>query len=77
MRRAGIDVGATYVVEGSVRRIGSRRRIVVRLVNAETRTLLWCDRFDGTLAARFAFHDTVANQVASAICQTVRNAEMT
>src|SRR5262245_25033773 len=37
------------VVEGSVRRGGNRVRISAQLIEAETGTHLWADRFDGSL----------------------------
>jgi TolB-like protein len=44
----GRELGVRYVLEGSVRKAGSRVRITGQLVEAATGTHLWADRFDGT-----------------------------
>ena len=46
VRKIGADLGVRYVIEGSVRRIGSTLRINVQLTSAETGEQLWSDRFD-------------------------------
>lgn len=75
--RGGIDFGATYLVGGSVVRYSrAKARILVRLTNAETRTLLWCDRFDVSVVGPFIVQETFANQLAGAIHNAVRNAEI-
>ena len=49
-----------YVLEGSVRKAGKRVRITAQLIEAETDTHLWADRFDGALEAIFDLQDHVA-----------------
>ena len=54
VRQIGRGLGVRYVLEGSVRKIGSILRVNVQLVSAETGAHLWSDRFDeeiGQLAA--------------------------
>ena len=54
VRTIGEELGVRYVLEGSVRRLGSTLRINAQLVSAETGVHLWSDRFDeqiGELAA--------------------------
>ena len=48
-----------YVLEGSVRKAGSRVRITGQLVDAATGAHLWADRFDGTLEDVFDLQDQV------------------
>ena len=74
--RTGLDPSATYVTEGRVRRSGSRFRALIQLVNAETRALLWCQRYEGTVANHFVIHERIANEVAGAIQRIARNAEI-
>jgi adenylate cyclase len=45
-RRIGHDLGVRYVVEGSVRRGGDRILVNVHLVDAESGTQVWADRFE-------------------------------
>jgi TolB-like protein len=47
------ELGATYLVEGSVRRSASQVRITAQLTESRTGTVLWSDRFDGELADIF------------------------
>ena len=48
------ELGVQYVVEGSVRRAGSRVRITAQLIDAETDRHLWAERYDRELADSFA-----------------------
>jgi TolB-like protein/class 3 adenylate cyclase len=76
VREVGRELGVNYVVEGTVRRGGDRLRISVQLVNAETRTQLWSDRFEGAIEDIFEFQDRIAAQVAGAIHPAIRDAEI-
>ena len=49
VRQVGRDLGVRYVLEGSVRKVGSKVRITGQLVDAQTGAHLWADRFDGDL----------------------------
>ena len=53
------ELGVQYVVEGSVRRAGSRVRITAQLIDAETDRHLWAERYDRELADIFAIQDEV------------------
>ena len=53
------ELGVQYVVEGSVRRAGSRVRITAQLIDAETDRHLWAERYDRELADIFAIRDEV------------------
>jgi adenylate cyclase len=46
VRAIGEELGVRYVLEGSVRRIGSTLRVNVQLISGETGAHLWSDRFD-------------------------------
>jgi TolB-like protein/DNA-binding winged helix-turn-helix (wHTH) protein len=46
VRTVGDELGVRYVIEGSVRRIGSALRVNAQLVSSETGAHLWSDRFD-------------------------------
>jgi len=65
-----------YVLEGSVRNAGGRIRITAQLIEAETRSHLWADRFDGTLQDVFDLQDQVAVSVAGIIEPTLKSAEI-
>ena len=46
VRKIGEELGVRYVLEGSVRRMGTTLRVNVQLISAETGAHLWSDRFD-------------------------------
>lgn len=76
VRRIGREVGVRYVLEGSVRRAGSRLRISAQLIEAASGAHLWADRFDGEVGDVFELQDRVTACVVSAIAPKVEQAEM-
>ena len=76
IKQVGRELGVRYVLEGSVRKAGDRVRITAQLIEAETRSHLWADRFDGTLQDVFDLQDQVAVSVAGIIEPTLKSAEM-
>jgi adenylate cyclase len=76
VKQVGRELGVRYVLEGSVRKAGSRVRITAQLIEAETGTHLWADRFEGSLADVFELQDRVAFGVAGVIEPTLRQAEI-
>ena len=76
VKQVGRELGVRYVLEGSVRKGGSRVRITAQLIEAETGAHLWADRFDGTLEDVFDLQDKVASSVAGVIEPTLQTAEV-
>jgi TolB-like protein/class 3 adenylate cyclase len=76
VKRVGRELGVRYVLEGSVRKGGGRVRITGQLIDAETGTHLWADRFDGSLEDVFELQDRVAVSVAGVIEPALQAAEM-
>src|SRR5262245_15134081 len=60
MRQIGQELGARYVLEGSVRRAGNRVRISAQLIDAASSVHRWAERYDRTVEDIFAVHDEVA-----------------
>jgi adenylate cyclase len=77
VKRVGRELGVRYVLEGSVRKGGGRVRITAQLIEAETGTHLWADRFDGSLEDVFDLQDQVASSVAGVIEPTLEAGELT
>jgi TolB-like protein len=75
VKRVGRELGVRYVLEGSVRKAGSRVRITAQLIEAETGAHLWADRFDGSLEDVFDLQDKVASSVAGVIEPALQAAE--
>src|SRR5215470_9289740 len=67
VKRVGQELGARYMLEGSVRKDGNRVRITCQLIDAGTGAHLWADRFDGPLEDVFDLQDKVASTVAGVI----------
>jgi TolB-like protein len=75
VKRVGRELGVHYVLEGSVRKAGSRVRITAQLIDAITGAQLWADRFDGFLGDVFDLQDKVASSVAGVIEPALQAAE--
>lgn len=75
LRQIGRDLNVGYVVEGSVRRGEKRLRVNVQLVDAETGTHLWTDRFDKPVADLFEMQDEVTARIAIALNAPLVEAE--
>jgi adenylate cyclase len=67
VRLVGRDLGARYVLEGSVRRIGQRVRITAQLVDAAEGHHLWAERYDRELTDIFALQDEITASVTAAL----------
>ena len=61
IRQIAAELGARYVVEGSVRRSGQRLRITAQLIDAATRDHLWAERYDRSLEDIFDLQDEITD----------------
>ena len=66
-QQVGQQLGAAYVLEGSIRRSGSRVRITAQLVEASTRHSVWAERYDRQLEDVFAIQEEIARSIAQAL----------
>ena len=66
-REIGQKLGASTLLEGSIRRAGNRVRIVAQLIDARTDEHLWADTYDRDLTDIFAIQTDVALQIADAL----------
>ncbi len=69
------QLGARYVVSGSIQRAGDRLRVNVQLSDAEGGVLLWSERFDEELADVFELQDRITRQLVAALAIRVTQAE--
>jgi adenylate cyclase len=63
VRQVGRELGVRCVLEGGVRKSGSRLRITGQLVEADTGAHLWADKFDGAVDDVFALQDQISGVV--------------
>ncbi|MEO5976560.1 MAG: hypothetical protein ABIS36_20005 [Chryseolinea sp.] len=62
-----LELGVTYILEGSVRRDGDRVRISARLIHADKDKALWSETFDEELDNLFALQTKVADRIVDAL----------
>lgn len=63
----GQQLGAAYVLTGTVRRAGARLRISAQLVDTQTDFQLWSERFDREMKDVFEVQDEMARKIADAL----------
>jgi TolB-like protein len=76
LQQVGRELGVRYLLEGSVRKAGSRVRINAQLIEAETTAHLWADRFDGSHQDVFDLQDQVAVSVAGVVEPALQASEI-
>ncbi|HSM39969.1 MAG TPA: adenylate/guanylate cyclase domain-containing protein, partial [Afifellaceae bacterium] len=67
VREIGRELGARYIVDGSVRKITDRVRINTQLIDAENGETLWAERFDRSLTDLFDTQEEVREQIILAL----------
>jgi len=75
VKRVARELGVRYVLEGSVRKGGSRVRISAQLIDAATGNHIWADHYDGELSDIFALQDVITKKVVAAIEPKLLEAE--
>lgn len=76
IRQVGRELGARYLLEGSIRRDGKRVRIVGQLIESKTGAQLWADRFDTEGDGIFQLQERLASNVVGAIAPRLEHAEI-
>jgi TolB-like protein len=74
---AASALGATHIVDGSVRRAGNRVRITAHLEQADTRETLWSDRYDRELKDIFQVQDAISAEIAAALGRKIEGLRQT
>jgi len=77
VRQVGVQLGAEYVVEGSVGRVGQSVRITARLVETEAGRCVWAEQYDRDLSEIFDVQDEIVATIAARIEPEVGSAERT
>lgn len=63
IRQVGKELGARYVLEGSVRRSKNRARITAQLIDASDGRHIWAENYDRELKNLFSVQDEVTRQI--------------
>ena len=75
VQQVSSELGARYVLEGSVRKAGNRVRITAQLVDGETGGHLWAERYDRDLEDIFEVQDEVTQQIVAALEVTLKSGQ--
>jgi adenylate cyclase len=67
VREIGQILGARYLLEGSVRKVGNRIRLTAQLIDSRDGGHLWADRFDGNLDDVFDLQDRITQEIVEAL----------
>ncbi|HZZ24581.1 MAG TPA: adenylate/guanylate cyclase domain-containing protein, partial [Roseiarcus sp.] len=74
-KQIGRELNVCYVLEGSVQRAGNRMRVNVQLIEAETGSHLWAERFDKPIADLFDMQDEIVARLAGTLSAQLVAAE--
>ena len=75
IRSVGREFGVRYVLEGSVRRIGDRLRTTAQLIEAESGSHLWAEKYDVPYAEIFELQDDVIQAITASLGAQLASAE--
>ena len=75
LKHVAAELGARYIVEGSVRKGGTRVRITAQLIDAEEDHHLWSEKWDRTLEDIFDVQDEVSEAIARRVAPSVTGHE--
>jgi adenylate cyclase len=67
IRKLAAELGADYVVEGSVRRAGQRIRVTAQLIDTATGSHIWAERYDRDLKDIFEVQDEITRHITTAL----------
>lgn len=70
------QLGVRYVLEGSVRSSGSRIRVSAQLIETDTGTHIWAERFDRDAEDIFDLEDEITSEIVAALQVTLTEGEM-
>jgi TolB-like protein/predicted Zn-dependent protease len=71
LRAIGATLGATYVVEGSIRKSGDRLRVTAQLIGTRDGSHLWSETYDAGVGDVFTMQDQIATGLVRALQVTV------
>jgi TolB-like protein/Flp pilus assembly protein TadD len=75
LKQIGRELNVRYVLEGSVQRAGNRMRVNVQLIDTETGSHIWGERFDKRVTDLFDMQDEIVSSLANRLGQELAAAE--
>ncbi len=76
LRAIGRQLAVRYVVTGAAERIGDRLRLMPKLVDTETDTVLWNVRYDVPLSKQFDLQERISRRIVRALVPNLGRAEL-
>ena len=76
VRQVGSELGARYVLDGSLRIAGNTLRINCVLIDATSGKQLWAERYDGAMEDVFDLQDRITSSIVATIYPKVLTAEI-
>lgn len=76
VKQVAAELGVRYVLEGSVRKGGSRVRITGQLIDAATGAHVWAERYDREIHDLFAVQDEITDSIVGVVAPELIGAEM-
>jgi adenylate cyclase len=67
MKEVAAKLGVKHILEGSVRKMGTKLRVNAQLIDAASGGHIWAQRYDGDMAEIFEFQDNIREQIVSAL----------
>jgi adenylate cyclase len=69
------EIDATYLIQGSVRRAGTKIRVTAELIAPESGEQLWTGRYDRDMGDLFAMQDEITTSLSAALAPEIYRAE--
>jgi len=75
VHEAGKALGARYLLEGSLRKIGNRIRLTTQLIDVESGKHVWAERYDRELEDIFAIQDDLTHAIVATLAGRLETAD--
>ncbi len=75
VRKLARELGASYVVEGTVRKAANRIRVTAQLVDGSSGNHLWAERYDRDLEDVFEVQDDITDMIVARLEPEISSAE--
>lgn len=75
VKKVATDLGVRYVLEGSIRRSDNQVRINAQLIDGQTGSHVWSDRYDRVLTDAFSVQSDVTGRIAAVLKAELREAD--
>jgi len=76
LRTIGQELGAKYILEGNVRRVGANLRVTAQLVEADNGAILWTQKFDRPLSELAELQEELVEELAAHLGVQIQKVEM-